>query len=434
MTIGESDPTSTTSHQCTHESVNCLNQFEIIRKYRCASCGEIMMCACDEEFGTQFLPHQLASGTELSTRNKVRVTAGFIPNICNSCRGHREDPHPKAKSRWSGSLIERYYWREIQVQTIRRYATWSQAKFGSYRVNDPHDRTEWERVQREVVEQIRVEHERAPKYDLRHGRQAPSNVLIEHGITQVDLKATYAEPEGNRARVIDEGKPVSVEDFATAYFERDGSTVVFCESRVIHAVFGTFMWLLINDPLDPNSKMVMFGRPRPDEVPGNDTVWMQFPLDFGAKHYAQRRADAIEAHFSFLNDNAGGAAWLFDYWQAPSLDLRRYLHAATPDIATRARQIIELLPWDVVLAILRYLVGDYWGRYLGWPDLLVSKNGAFRFVEVKSSKDALHPNQRRWITDNATILRMPFVVVKLHRANPRSNRGHRVVRLTHAPD
>ena len=53
---------------CLHKDVECLNEFEIIRKYRCKSCGEVMMLACEAEFGTRYLPHQISTGaTQLST-------------------------------------------------------------------------------------------------------------------------------------------------------------------------------------------------------------------------------------------------------------------------------------------------------------------------------------------------------------------------------
>jgi hypothetical protein len=74
----------------------------------------------------------------------------------------------------------------------------------------------------------------------------------------------------------------------------------------------------------------------------------------------------------------------------------------------------------VIVRILRYLVGDYWGLFTGWPDLLVHKDGAFFFAEVKASKDRLSKEQKRWIADNATELRLPFKLVKIHRVATQS--------------
>ena len=66
-------------NSCTHASVTCLNQHELIRKYQCEGCGGIMMCACNEAFGRRFLSHQLREGCELDTRRRVPVTHGFQP-------------------------------------------------------------------------------------------------------------------------------------------------------------------------------------------------------------------------------------------------------------------------------------------------------------------------------------------------------------------
>ena len=92
------------------------------------------------------------------------------------------------------------------------------------------------------------------------------------------------------------------------------------------------------------------------------------------------------------------------------------------------RRLIEILPAESVLAILRYLVDDYWGRYLGWPDLLLHRADEFLLVEVKSSSDKLSAEQMRWIVDNHDALKLPFRMAKLHRPSRqttrRSSRNH----------
>ena len=68
----------------------------------------------------------------------------------------------------------------------------------------------------------------------------------------------------------------------------------------------------------------------------------------------------------------------------------------------RRAPLSRCLP-EAVLRILRYLVGNYWGRYLGWPDLLVYKKDDFFFAEIKASKDKLSAEQKRWIVDPAVL-------------------------------
>jgi len=82
---------------CSHGQVDCLNHYELIRKYRCRSCGAVMMCGCDEDIGRSDRPHQIQQGTEYESRRRVPVTAGFQPRICNECRGIPEKAHPMAE-------------------------------------------------------------------------------------------------------------------------------------------------------------------------------------------------------------------------------------------------------------------------------------------------------------------------------------------------
>ena len=51
----------------------------------------------------------------------------------------------------------------------------------------------------------------------------------------------------------------------------------------------------------------------------------------------------------------------------------------------------------------------------GWPDLLLYRQGEFKFVEVKSSNDKLSEEQKSWIGDNHDILKLPFAIAKIHK-------------------
>jgi hypothetical protein len=64
-----------------------------IRKYRCRSCGKVMLCSCDREHGQRFLPHQLGHGAELETKQRneqMYLRRGFqFASVRNSvqCNG-----------------------------------------------------------------------------------------------------------------------------------------------------------------------------------------------------------------------------------------------------------------------------------------------------------------------------------------------------------
>ncbi|KUO17108.1 hypothetical protein AQJ91_32230 [Streptomyces dysideae] len=112
--------------------------------------------------------------------------------------------------------------------------------------------------------------------------------------------------------------------------------------------------------------------------------------------------------------------WVFDYWTPYAEELRQYLWAYSPTDVERGRRLIQILGPEQVKRVLRFLADDYWGRYLGWPDLVSwSETGLgaadVEFIEVKSSSDKLSEDQRYWILKNSEILKLPFKVAKVHR-------------------
>jgi hypothetical protein len=96
--------------------------------------------------------------------------------------------------------------------------------------------------------------------------------------------------------------------------------------------------------------------------------------------------------------------------------LRQYLWAHRRKDVQRAQTLVRVLPEERILAILQYLVESYWQRYCGWPDLLVFGPERFEFIEVKLGGDQLSQDQKQWIRGNASSLRLPFRIAKVHRS------------------
>jgi hypothetical protein len=179
------------NENCSHFTRGCVNPYELVRKYQCGDCGAVMMCRCDEEFARRFLPYQLDVATELNTQQRVPVTGGFQPGICDSCRGLREEAHPKAQTYRCSTKIRRYYWREIFMETTRRFDQWGTALglervglgFGEQFVNQR------ERIEREVVEEIKVQHALNPKYCFQEDSQ--DEVIKRNNVAVVNLRTEY---------------------------------------------------------------------------------------------------------------------------------------------------------------------------------------------------------------------------------------------------
>jgi len=402
---------------CSHPNVVCINPYELIRKYRCSSCGEIMMCACEQEFAQQFLPYQLNSANELNTGRRVQVTLGFQKGICNTCRGIPEEAHPKAAIYGRTSKIVRYYWREIQFETIRRFAEWAKAQGYVGRLKAHLENKEkYDHIEKDVISEFKILHAQSPKYVYREESQ--DEVVTKYRVETIRFDGVYIKQSERGVAILEDGKLFSAEKFVAYKFERSGYKIIFAESVPFHALFGIFMWLLIQDHSDPNVRMVGFGdRFAFEQKTKGEQIWTFLPEDFGKTGYASRRAKAIDEHFaSLLNfETKEDLLWSFDYWVEPSIGLRQYLWAHRDEDVKKAREIVSVLPIDVTLRILRHLVGNYWGRYIGWPDLIVHNDSKFFFAEVKSSKDKLSEEQKNWIRMNSSELHLPFKLVKIHK-------------------
>jgi hypothetical protein len=400
--------------ECKHLKVECLSPYEIIRKYKCLECGEVMMCSCEEEFAIKCLPHQISEGTVLKTKERVPVTLGFEPLVCNSCRGVPEEACPKAPMHGSTSKITRYYWREIQISTIHRFVDWTEQQGipgGILTIATHQD--EYKKCRRQAIAEAKELHKRNPKYT--YNDQSQSEVIEEFQVQELKFSAEHIHNKGERLLLRRGEQQLRPEEFVAQEFREQGYQVLFTESCPFHVLFGTLMWLLIQDPEDPKNKMVGFGDRFAHEQnqPCKNILTLK-PDDFGSPGYAERRKDAIQRHLSSLPRDREGLLWSFDYWTEPSANLRQYLWAHRTEDVEKAKAIISILPPNDLIRILEYLVGDYWGRYCGWPDLLAYTDMEFCFIEVKSSKDKLSEDQKNWIHGNAQFLKFPFKIAKIH--------------------
>jgi len=374
-----------------------------------------MMCSCEQEFGRAYLPHQISAAQELQTRNRVPVTMGFQPCICRTCRGLPEVPHPKRPTHGSTTKVARYYWREIQKSTIKSFARWAQQQgYPDWLQAMLGHRDEYEKYRREAIAEIKELHKRSPKYV--YDDRSQSAVIAEYSVPVVRLEGIYRKTSNGRLRIESGQKLLAPEDFVAKEYREQGYETLFTESVPLHALFAVMMWPLIQDPGDPRVRVAMFGdRIAFEEGSKGEVVHAPLPADFGAPGYSSRRENAIRKHIASLPVSKQELLRTFDHWLQPSMSLRQYLWAHRPSDVQTARTILSVLPGESVRRILQYLVGDYWSRYLGWPDLIIHRDQAFCFIEVKSSKDGLSEEQKHWIQGNAEHLGLPFKIVKIHK-------------------
>lgn len=387
---------------CGHARLVCLNQYDLVRKYWCEQCHAVMMCECDREVGEKYLSHQLRVGRDYKTRIEVRVSHGFQPKVCSECRGQPVDNFPMAAIYGRTSKIARYYWREIHFEELRR----TDEIPGT--LNPALTPERRKAIHREILAEFTARHEKNPKFQFLE--RSAADVLAATKTEVISVGAAHVPQQPKGVRIESAKGLVTPEEFATAYFGERGYECLATESRPFHALFGIYMFLLIQDPCDPRNRIVGFGsRTAFDQKVKAPPIHTMLPEDFGAPGYFERRKEAIDGHLATIDDSK----WLFDYWAECSEDFRQYLWAHDQaDVAT-ARELVRILGLENLRKVLLYLVRDYWRHFCGWPDLLVYRSGELFFVEVKSSKDRLSEDQKRWITDNKAQLGFGFKLFKI---------------------
>ena len=270
------------------------------------------MCACEEEFARLFLPHQLSEGTELKTQRSIPVTLGFQKNVCNTCRGLPEEAYPTAEIYGRSSKIQRYYWREIFFETTQRFANWAETQGYDYNSAQFNHRNMYDAFEKEVIEEIKALHENTPKYIYQE--ESPSEVLTKNNVKVIDLVGTYIKQEERKVGILEADQILSAGGFAASYYEKQGHEVMFTESVPFHALFGVFMWLLIQNPSDPEVQIVMFGdRQAFEENREGKEVWTHLPVTSALLAMLKGEFYAIEEHFAFLPKEREELLWTFDY-------------------------------------------------------------------------------------------------------------------------
>lgn len=398
---------------CAHANVAVINPYETVRKYECGDCDGVMMCACDEAFARRHRPHQIFDGKRLKTKERISVTLGFVDKICNACRGLPEPVTPMASIPGRTSKIQRYYWREIAMRTADRFAAWVESVGHAYDPDLRFERQqEYERIEAEVIGEIKAEHARAPKYQYQE--RSTDEVIKQFGVEVVRLDAVYVRPAVKGKTILSNGAAISVEEFVAQSIRNSGYQVCGLESTPIHVLFAVLMTPLLAAPSDSLVRPIWFAEKEPcDGEPSMISAFL--PSDFGDVGYAARNGDAIDDYLSSLPATPEGLKSIFEGLFGESRPLREYLWAHRIDDAETALQLLDVLPPDRVLVLLRYLIEDYWGRFVGWPDLLCYRRDDYFLAEVKGSGDRLGEDQKTWIEGNATTLSLPFKLYKVHR-------------------
>jgi hypothetical protein len=305
---------------------------------------------------------------------------------------------------------------------IPRIAKWAQENgYRKWLDVSAHRKDIYRSLHREVVEEMKELHARAPKYVYQD--ESDASLLTRHSIEIVHLRPAGIRGSNGWIFQVGDEWVESANEVASRHFGQKGYRAFPTESRPFHVLFGTLLWPVVQDPMDPKVRKVGIGRKLPSgEWKNLGLIWTPLPSDFGSCSYAERRAAALSAHFARLEQSKSGLPGLFNSWLEPSSDLRCYISAHLSEDVSRARELLTILSPDVILRILKYLIGSYWQRHCGWPDFVFHREADFFFGEVKFSDHGLSEDQKQWIRGNDSILRLPFKLIKVHRSKTAHNR------------
>lgn len=417
---------------CNHARRTVINGYELLRKYLCQDCDATMTCACDRSLARYVRPHQATQYRDPSTGAMRSLSDPLVPELCHGCRGETPPAYPRRAHRKEATVMHRYYWRELWRGTDLRFLTWCQAQnlplgdgassqtFDGYRTQFAET---YAAIQQEVLDELRILHDASPIYDT--SEPSADAILSARNVPVRNIRACYVKPTVDRVLVLPESgadldEAVGVEEFVAAQLRADGRQVMFCESRPFHALFGVMMWMWVQDMNDPQCRAAAFAGRDGVGADAHGLIWTVLPSDFGSEDYGKRRAYPLTEHFELLQEDID-FLWTFDYWLEPSRGLRQYLWAYEADVMQRARELVRVLGPVRVKLILAYLAQNYWGRYLGWPDLVSWRDTTdgpqdVLFTEVKSGGDRMSADQLDWVQGNAQYLKFPFEIAKVHRS------------------
>jgi hypothetical protein len=324
-------------------------------------------------------------------------------------------PYPRSATHGATTKLRRYYWREIYFEEMKRFDAWNETRGLSCESSEAIERMKL--IEADVLDYMKHLHATSPKYVYK--TETDADFMRAHAVEQIDLKASYTkDPLGKKAIIVGANGPCTVEEFVSEYYNSLGYETMRLESVPFHVLFGTFMWLVIQDATDPLVRIVGFADRNAPE--SGKPIWSHLPDDFGTSGYGTRRAAAIAEHFSLVPPDRDELHWLFDYWLSSSEHLRGYLWAFRQGDVERAKRLLDILSPTDVINILNYLVQDYWNHYLGWPDLIIYREDEFFLAEVKSSGDKLSDEQKVWIASNQEQLKLPFKLIKVQKIPPKS--------------
>lgn len=390
---------------CAHNDFRCMGYYAPIRSYMCTKCGEVFICECYKDIAENLLPSQLKRAKEFGTGVEY-IIQGFLPNLCESCKGIPEPPRPMRY----GNKIDRYYWKEIKKTYYQLILDW-------LKENDLSFQPIWEiekkypqisnTLKRKALKTWKDIHKNNPKYDMSEPSQeyyiknfpAPIEEISIESIKKKNGKKNITQWK------IDTTLFDTIESAVARYYENLGYKVWLCEMKLIASLVGVFGILAKNyDPgirLSYNHLTTHWEertRIKKDELLNNY-------IQRGTKEYYLRQELEVSnllATLSVSND----LSFLFESLLLKEktkqrgntrvMSLRDQLGGEGDYSIELTRDALKKIPKEIIYTMVDWAIKDIYERRGGWPDLLCTKPKEYKFIEVKSTRDKIRPEQFEW--------------------------------------
>lgn len=211
---------------------------------------------------------------------------------------------------------------------------------------------------------------------------AEESYAARHLLGRLDKRSRATPARGmlNDGPVMELDFAPSVESAVLEAMQAEGWQGAHSENWVWNALFGLLLWDAIYDPL-----------------PGAFVQPLQIaPTDLHSAEFYIRRQARIETDLARLHDVQECVRHLQARHDAKLGTSNPFVgwHAALPGMIEAH---LHHVPALASAAVLRHFAQDVKRRKRGFPDLFLWREGACRFVEVKSPNDQLSPAQYHWL-------------------------------------
>jgi hypothetical protein len=370
----------------------------------CTKCGEIFICECDKEIALTLLPHHIKTAREFGTDVRYEIK-GFLPNICETCRGLPETPNPMRY----GNKIDRYYWREISKTYYLSILEWLKRN----NVKIQHIR-EFESKYPNISKKLKSEakqtwtkfHKKNPKYDMIEPTQDYYLKNIQISSVEIPIKFKIKKFKKNITTWLINNKEYEILEAAiTHFYKNEGYNVWFCESKLISTLIGVFGILAphYNPGIRLSWNHITENWPERYQINENDLLNKY--IRHGTREYYLRQELEVNNLINILT-NTKDLIRLFEFLLQREINffenkprfmsLREQLGGEEEYSIELTRDALENVPHNIILKMIKWVILDFYERRNGWPDLLCTKSNKYKFVEVKSPRDKIRPEQFDW--------------------------------------